>query len=153
MVLMLSSWHCHPDAAAPMLWSRCYIPMQASWCYSQNTTILMLWFQCYHPHASILMLPSKCYHLHTAILMLPSKHYCLNATTQILPSQGYSPDTRLLHQKNGSQMHIIALTFFRKAEKIDKWWEKFQKSKEQKRVLMLPSWCYHPDDTILMIPS
>ena len=112
------------------------------------------------------MQPCWCNHLDATILMLPSQKsttvspYQLDTSVLMLPSQCHIAESKeMVHNTT-----LNALRFLVKLErrnkhvvrKNSKWWkEKMVPAilMHKPTIRMLPSWCYHPDMTILKLPS
>ena len=103
--------------------------MPPSWCYHHKKSSTVLPYQL---DTSVLMLPSQCH-------IAESKEMVHNTTLNAL---------RFLVNLDKRNKHVV--------RKKSKWWkEKMVPAilMHKPTIRMLPSWCYHPDMTILKLPS
>ena len=108
--------------------------MQSSWCYHPDAAISKKSTNVspYQLDTSVLMLPSQCH-------IAESKEMVHNTTLNAL---------RFLVNLDKRNKHVV--------RKKSKWWkEKIVPAilMHKPTIRMLPSWCYHPDMTILKLPS
>ena len=108
--------------------------MQSSWCYHPDAAISKksTTVSPYQLDTSVLMLPSQCH-------IAESKEMVHNTTLNAL---------RFLVNLDKRNKHVV--------RKKSKWWkEKMVPAilMHKPTIRMLPSWCYHPDMTILKLPS
>ena len=102
------------------------------------------------------MLPSWCHHLKTTIKAILSCSYQLRVSVTMLHSNAI-----FLSHKKWVKKHIIALTIFSAREKRKKYvarkksntinWS--QQWHPDTTLLMVPSWCAHPDATSVMLQT